>query len=156
MQLLLKKHVQLHRIIVGEKNIAHGMEVDHMDRNPLNNIRSNLRIVSRSTNMRNTRVRGATKSRGVALHKQSGKFQARIRLPSKKKKHLGLFTTEEAAAAAYKKAFEELYPDEVAAVFADGVREGVRQEEAKGPRQTTLNQYFQAPVDTVNQNAGSN
>lgn len=139
---LLKKKVLLHRVLVGEDNIAEGMEVDHIDRNVLNNLPSNLRIVSKSTNQRNKRVAGALASRGVGFHKRDGKFRARIRLPSKKEKYLGYFATEEAAAAAYRKAFEELYPDEVAAVFAEGVKEGVRQEEARGPKQMTINHYY--------------
>lgn len=138
----LKKKVLLHRVLVGEDNIAKGEEVDHIDRNPLNNLPSNLRLVTKSTNNRNQRIRGATRSRGVDFRKHAGKYRARIQLPSNKEKHLGYFSTEEAAAAAYRKPFEELYPDEVAAVFAEGVKEGVRQEEARGPKQMTINHYY--------------
>lgn len=42
---------QLHRVITGYKG---KLQIDHIDRNGLNNLDSNLRIVSASTNQRNT------------------------------------------------------------------------------------------------------
>jgi hypothetical protein len=150
------RRVLLHHLVLGDEYINAKaanpkIEVDHRDRNPLNNLRSNLRLVSASTNIRNQRVRGKVGSRGVYWNEQAKKFKAKIQLPSKKSKHLGYFSNEADAAAAYKRAFQELYPEEVAAVFQDGVEEG----EKKAPVQTNINNFF-APVDTVNQNNNQN
>src|SRR5689334_8621212 len=45
------KTVKLHRFIL---NAPKGFDVDHIDGNPLNNVRSNLRICSRQENLRNS------------------------------------------------------------------------------------------------------
>ena len=52
------------------------MVVDHIDGNPCNNIRSNLRWLSRSDNARNIRSKTASGFRGV--HKKRNKWQAQF------------------------------------------------------------------------------
>ena len=143
--------IYLHHLMLGDEYVNAKadnpkIEADHIDRNPLNNRMSNLRLVSRSTNNRNQRVRGKVGSRGVHWDKHAKKFRARIQLPSKKQKHLGLFSNEADAAAAYKQAFQELYPDEVAAVFQEGIEEGQK----KVPVQTTIKTYFQLLCNNTN------
>ena len=87
----------LHRIITA---CPKGMEVDHIDRNGLNNQRSNLRVVTSSENKMN---RGKTKHntsgyKGVRLNK--GIWVAEISI-NHKHIYLGSFNTKEEAALAY-------------------------------------------------------
>jgi len=91
----------LHREILGLPFGDH-REGDHRNRNPLDNRRCNLRIVTRAENNDNCgskhRRRNAAKKvsafRGVQWHEQKGKWRARYR-----DKHLGLFDDELKAAA---------------------------------------------------------
>jgi hypothetical protein len=73
--------------------------VDHINGNKLDNRRSNLRIVTRADNNRNTH-----KGKGYYLHKLSGKFAATFG-----NKHLGLFSTEVEAKEAHMKAKTEYW-----------------------------------------------
>jgi hypothetical protein len=78
------------------------LEVDHRDRDRHNNMVTNLRWVSRSTNMFNRGKFAGSSSqfRGVSWDKNASKWHAYIRLDSKKK-HIGLFADELDAAKAY-------------------------------------------------------
>ncbi len=55
-------------------------EIDHVDRNPLNNKKSNLRFCTRSQNIQNTprRAMGSNTYKGVTYRKESGAWRARI------------------------------------------------------------------------------
>jgi hypothetical protein len=66
-------------------------EVDHIDRNSLNNSKKNLRVVSHDKNMRNTSK--VEQSTGVDFHKVTGKWRAR----KTRHKYLGLFNSREEA-----------------------------------------------------------
>jgi len=91
----------LHRLIL-ERKIGRVLTVgelpDHVDNDPLNNRRSNLRIATHSQNQHNAGVRIDNTSgyRGVSLHKQTGRWQASIQV-NKRKIYLGLFETREEA-----------------------------------------------------------
>ena len=74
-------------------------QIDHIDRNRLNNALSNLRIV---TNQQNTFNRTA---RGYTWHSPSKKWMAQIML-NRKNKNLGYFEKETDARAAYLSAKE--------------------------------------------------
>lgn len=100
------RSVSLARYLLG---LEHGdrRESEHKDRNPLNNRRSNLRIVTHAQNLQN---KGAQKThkgraptsryRGVCWNAGRGKWQAYAQL-SKQSIYLGLFDSElEAAEAA--------------------------------------------------------
>jgi hypothetical protein len=97
----------MHRVIMGEPE---GLQVDHRDGDGLNNCRSNLREATHAENMRNRRLGrdNTTGFKGVAWHKASGKYQAKIRLNGERK-WLGLHDTPEAAHAAYRKASTRLH-----------------------------------------------
>jgi len=79
-------------------------EIDHINHNRSDNRISNLRDVTGSENSRN-RQRETT---GVTYHKRASKWQAQICLPLAGTKYLGLFSTREMAAAAYRQAAENL------------------------------------------------
>ena len=93
----------VHRLVwnafVGE--IPAGFELDHIDRNPLNNALSNLRLVTHQQNCFNLSVKG------YSWQPHSKKWRASI-LVNKKQKHLGYFKTEEEAHSAYLAA-KEIY-----------------------------------------------
>jgi hypothetical protein len=90
----------VHRIIyeMHFQEIPLGFQIDHRDRNPLNNKIENLRLSTQSQNQINSRVpkNNTTGYKGV-LTTPSGKFQARLGY-DKKKLYLGLFNTAEEAA----------------------------------------------------------
>lgn len=102
-----KKTIRLHRLIV---NASPGIEVDHRDRNGLNNRRSNLREATRAQNQMNAvgKPYGTSRFKGVDWDKKSMKWRARIKKAGKQKT-LGYFTSEEAAHAAYCSVVEELH-----------------------------------------------
>lgn len=102
----------MHRVILG--SAAHGLHVDHIDGNGLNNQRANLRACSRSENQRN---RGMTKTnktgfKGVTTTKwnrnSANKYVAQIQVHGKKRS-LGYFPTPEQAHTAYCEAAKNLH-----------------------------------------------
>ena len=87
-----------------------GQEVDHIDRNPFNNSRSNLRLATdsqNSINMAPTR-RNTSGFKGVSFDKKLSRWRAIIRI---KGQHawLGRHDTAEAAARAYDAKARELF-----------------------------------------------
>ena len=104
----IKRNIKcpIHRLIT---NCENGNIVDHIDGNPLNNTKSNLRICNHAENIRN---QVSDKIKGVRL-KASGKWQARLQY-NKKEICLGYFSTKEEAEIARvdgeKKYFKEFAP----------------------------------------------
>lgn len=96
-----KKKIRLHRLIM---NCPDDMIVDHIDGNPLNNCRSNLRICTQSQNCMNRKKRSNTSNRykGTIFIESVKKWRAQIKYNGKHY-HLGHFDTEEEAAKAYNK-----------------------------------------------------
>jgi len=99
--------------------MAHGvdpypMEVDHEDRNSLNNNVDNLRLGDRGLQNQNqgTRITNKSGVKGVCWHKNKSKWRAYIRVEGKQK-YLGLYTTLKEAAAARNAAVREYFPEEV-------------------------------------------
>lgn len=84
-------------------------EIDHRDRDQSNNIWSNLRLATHEQNMRNQSLskRNKTGVRGVSLF-ECGRYRATINV-DRKKKHLGLFDTVEAATESRKNAEANYY-----------------------------------------------
>jgi hypothetical protein len=94
-----KTHVSMHRLITGAMP---GQDVDHINRDGLDNRRSNLRLCTRSENNANSVGHvSCRKSRfkGVCLHK-GGRWAAYIR-GREGHRYLGLFDREVDAAHAY-------------------------------------------------------
>ena len=78
-------HIQLHREILGRE--CEGLLVDHINHDPLDNRRCNLRAVTPSQNQQNRR--GVARNnklglRGVYLVKSTGKYEAHARLHGKR------------------------------------------------------------------------
>lgn len=93
-------NVLMHRLILGMTDRK--TQVDHKDRNGLNNQRSNLRLCTHAQNLANRAVRKDSKSgiRGVRWVPRLDRWAARI-IINGQSIHLGLFPTKEDAAAAY-------------------------------------------------------
>lgn len=89
-----------------------GMKVDHVDHDPLNNRRKNLRIVTNSVNILNREGPAADNRssgmRGVnATSYNHQKFQARVKVQGKSH-YLGLFDTKELALKAVQAKLREI------------------------------------------------
>jgi len=78
-----RRNVSMHQIIMG--NTPKNKEIDHIDRNGLNNQKKNLRFVTHQENMVNQRVRTTNKTgfRGIDYNKQHQKYRVRIMLNGK-------------------------------------------------------------------------
>lgn len=91
-------HRIIFKIMTGKEPIS---EIDHIDRDGLNNRWENLREASQSQNRSN---RGGFNSKsglkGAQFHKKSGKYQSVIKSEGKTK-YLGLFNTAEEAHKMY-------------------------------------------------------
>ena len=103
----------LHRVIYTHYHspIPKGFDIDHIDRNPLNNHPANLRAVSRSANNANSKRRKDNTSgyRGVSWERRKRKWLARI-VVSGKYIHLGYYDDRIIAAAAVNRGYELHYP----------------------------------------------
>ena len=99
--------LRLHRLIMQP---AAGQIVDHINRDPFDNRRANLRIATKSTNGMNRPAQANNTSgyKGVARHSKTGKWRAYITAGGKTR-HLGLFQTPEQAHEAYVQAAGELH-----------------------------------------------
>lgn len=90
--------VPMHRQITAAPQ---GMDVDHINRDPLDNRRSNLRVCTRSQNTMNTGKRyGSSLYKGVSWATQRNKWNARI-WKDGRKFNLGFFDDQEEAAIYY-------------------------------------------------------
>ncbi len=96
----------MHRLITGAPK---DLVVDHIDRNSLNNRRSNLRLCTKRQNSFNQRgQRGTSRYKGVYRHKQLKKWAAVIE-KNEKQMRLGFFRCEEDAAKAYDKIAKKIF-----------------------------------------------
>jgi hypothetical protein len=99
-------HISLHRLVTGAPL---GRRVDHRHHNKLDNRKSELRLSTDTQNQGNRRKLkpGLSKFKGVCWHKRKRKWIAHLRIKAEGKsklKHLGYFSTEDAAATAYNEA----------------------------------------------------
>jgi len=98
-----RKHIYLHRVI---NNTPKKLFTDHIDRNKLNNTRSNLRSVTHSQNCRNRKTENKSGYRGVDF--KQNKWRAVITI-NNKHKHIGYFNTKEEAHRAYLKEYKKCW-----------------------------------------------
>jgi hypothetical protein len=90
----------MHREIIGAPA---GIQVDHINRNGLDNQRINLRLATPQQQAANRRRPSGVHSsqyKGVTWHSGAQRWQAQIEITGRTI-YLGLFTDEHAAAAAY-------------------------------------------------------
>jgi hypothetical protein len=100
-----KRKISMHRLIMGAPE---GVEIDHQDRDGLNNRRENLRLATRSQSMRNRRTWGSSLFNGVSWIKSKRRWQVQIQ-HQEVQKYLGSFKCEKVAALAYDFAARELH-----------------------------------------------
>lgn len=93
------KHLRMHRVIM---HVQGDLQVDHIDGNPLNNQKNNLRICTSSQNNKNKKTPHTNTSgfRGVSYHVSNKKWQSQIQVDGKQI-HLGYFKTPEEASISY-------------------------------------------------------
>ena len=94
------KHVRLHQFLM---RAPAGMEVDHVNRNSLDNRRENLRVCTHQQNTQNCSKRNSTSSqyKGVCWNKREKKWMAYITIHGKRH-YLGCcHGSEDGAARAY-------------------------------------------------------
>ena len=104
------RNIRMHRIILGD--ILDGFQPDHVDRDGLNNQRSNLRLATTSQNHMNRELRSDNTSgfKGVSWHKYNKKWRALIGVNGRVI-HLGYFDDMRVAARAYNQAALEHFGD---------------------------------------------
>ena len=102
-----ERKVWMHRVVARSSG---DFEVDHKNRDGLDNRRDNLRVATPSQNMCNRRLQRNNNSgiRGVSYEKKRGKWSARISFNGKKK-NLGYYDTADQAGEAYAAAAKELH-----------------------------------------------
>lgn len=105
-----RKQQSIARFLLGDEHES----IDHIDRNPLNNKRENLRICTHQENCRNRNRKDTIGYRGVYLEKRklsrkSGKAYRAIVVHNKKSYYAGYFKTEKEAALAYNTLAKELH-----------------------------------------------
>jgi hypothetical protein len=94
--------LQMHRVIIGAVD---RMVVDHINRDGLDNRRSNIRAATRSQNGMNRPAQANNKSgfKGVFFYKRDGMWRAQIRVDGRAV-HVGSFPSADGAAEAYAQA----------------------------------------------------
>lgn len=104
-----RKYVYIHRIILARilgRELAANEFVDHIDMNPFNNTRSNLRLATKAENSRNRRGSNPPGYKGVT--KRYSRWSAAITV-NYKRHYLGTFDTPEEAYQAYCEAAKKLH-----------------------------------------------
>jgi hypothetical protein len=104
------ERIYLSRYVLGITDPS--VVVDHINRDPLDNRKSNLRICSRAENSLNQKKREGTSSKykGVTFDKKSSKWRARV-VYEKVEYHLGFFEEEKEAAIAVNNFYAKHKPE---------------------------------------------
>jgi hypothetical protein len=101
--------VFMHRELMKVTEFGREKIIDHINGDPLDNRRGNLRICTSVENARNKRtIAGKDAPKGAYWHKRDKKWNSRI-WDGKRNLHLGTFDTAEEAHAAYCAAALEMY-----------------------------------------------
>lgn len=115
-----RKTVFMHKVIMPSPP---GLVTDHINGNPLDNRRANLRICTQGENVRNRRRKrlSPSKYKGVSLVRRGDNvyYRASCYTGPPKGRHLGHYPTEEAAARAYDRRAWELFGEFAKLNFPD-------------------------------------
>jgi len=87
----------MHRIVMKAPK---GMEVDHINHDPLDNRRTNLRLCTRSENLRNRRMQCNNTSGYKGVRLECGRWRVQISLDGKNR-HIGFYDSPEEGYEAY-------------------------------------------------------
>lgn len=103
-------HIFMHHLVLHTRpnRLDRSRVVDHINGNGLDNRRENLRVVLNSQNIKNQKHQHSSSMyRGVSMNKQTGLWETYISLRGKKR-HIGYFESERAAAFAFDLVAKEL------------------------------------------------
>jgi AP2 domain. len=114
-----RKSISMHRFLLSHLPTK-GIEIDHKNRNGLDNQRENLRVATRSLNQMNCGPYKGNKSgyKGVSW-RQKGRVIAQIYINTRRV-YLGRFDTPEQAARAYDAKAKELFGEFAYLNFPEG------------------------------------
>ena len=111
-----KVEIRLHKLIMGT-NVSCKLQIDHINRNRLDNRKENLRYCTIAENRRNrSKSNGISKYKGVSWDKERAKWYASIKY-NYKNIYLGRHDNEITAAQAYDKKAKELFGEFAAPNF---------------------------------------
>lgn len=101
------RYVRMHRVVAEAED---GMEVDHINGDPLDNRRENLRVCTHAENLKNRKLNKNNKSgyKGVRWHVKDKKWRAEIQTLGKNI-FLGNYSSKEEAAIAYNEMAKKLF-----------------------------------------------
>jgi len=102
------RFVSFHRFLLGITD--HDINVDHIDRNRLNNRKVNFRLCEKPQNTLNVGVRADNRSgyKGVYWHERNQKWESHIDI-NRKRVYLGVFQSASEAALAYNEAAKKYH-----------------------------------------------
>lgn len=95
-----KREPRLHRVVVERilgRKLDRKEEIDHINGNPLDNRRQNLRVATHRENLRNQQNRRKGISQYVGVAQCQGRWRAYLVLDNRQH-HVGVFSTKEEAA----------------------------------------------------------
>jgi len=104
-----QKTIKMHRLLM-DAYLYDGLIIDHINGNPLDNQRCNLRICTKAQNVMNSKIpkRNASGFKGVSFCSRMKKWKTGIMVNSKSI-HLGYFNDKMQAAQAYNEAAKKYF-----------------------------------------------
>lgn len=123
-------HMYMHREVMGLKHGYPGQLVDHIDGDPLNNTRANLRIVTHAQNCQNRKLPSNNKSgyRGVSWYEPKGQWRVAIMVDGKRTL-VGYFDDVHEAGRAAQDFYAENVPHARQALTSTASEPGLRESE---------------------------
>lgn len=113
-----KGGISMHRVLL---DAPPGMAVDHRDGDGLNNVRSNIRLVTNAQNTWNSSSRGGSSRFKGVCRSRRGHWQASITIDGRQRSLGYDFLTEEEAARVYDAAALDLYGEFARLNFPDAM-----------------------------------